>query len=50
MNLINKYKKIAQSFVEPERPWDIFLEEASERLKVEESNFHRPFIKTDRLF
>jgi hypothetical protein len=32
--------------VEPERPWDIFLEEANERLKVEESNFHRPFIKT----
>jgi nucleoside phosphorylase len=36
--------------VESERLWDIFLEEASKRLKVEESNFHRPFIKTDRLF
>jgi hypothetical protein len=49
-NLVNKYKKIAQSSVEPERPWDIFLEEASERLKVEEYNFHRSFINTDRLF
>ena len=49
-NLVNKYKKIAESSVESERPWDIFLEEASKRLKVEESNFHRPFIKTDRLF
>ena len=36
--------------MEPEIPWDIFLEEASERLKVEESNFHRPFINNDRLF
>ena len=49
-NLVNKYKKIAESSVEPERPWDIYLEKTSERLKVEESNFHRPFIKTDRLF
>jgi hypothetical protein len=37
-NLVNKYKKIAQSSVEPERPWDIFLEEGSESFCVIYSN------------
>ena len=48
--VVNKYKKIPEASVETERPWNMFLEEASERLKVEESNFHRPLIKTGRLF
>ncbi|CAG2212348.1 unnamed protein product [Mytilus edulis] len=45
-----KIRKVTDSSSDTERPWDIYLEEASERLKAEESSFHRPFINTDRLY
>ncbi|XP_052077843.1 uncharacterized protein LOC127715718 [Mytilus californianus] len=48
--VVEKIKNITDSSPDPERPWDIYLEEASERLKAEESSFHRPFINTDRLY
>ncbi|CAC5424880.1 unnamed protein product [Mytilus coruscus] len=48
--VVEKIRKVTDSLSDPERPWDIYLEEASERLKAEESSFHRPFINTDRLY
>lgn len=48
--VVQKFKVNVESSTESERPWDVYLEEASERLKAEESNFHRPFINTDRLY
>ncbi|CAC5409417.1 unnamed protein product [Mytilus coruscus] len=48
--VVEKIRKVTDSSSETERPWDIYLEEASERLKAEASSFHRPFINTDRLY
>ncbi|CAC5409420.1 unnamed protein product [Mytilus coruscus] len=48
--VVEKIRKVTDSSPDPERPLDIYLEEASERLKAEESSFHRPFINTDRLY
>ncbi|CAC5366238.1 unnamed protein product [Mytilus coruscus] len=48
--IAEKIRNVTDSSSDTERPWDIYLEEASERLKAEESSFHRPFINTDRLY
>lgn len=50
LSVVNKIKRIVENSTDTDRPWDIYLEEASDKLKVEESNFHRPFINTDKLF
>ncbi|CAC5425807.1 unnamed protein product [Mytilus coruscus] len=36
--VVEKIRKVTDSLSDKERPWDIYLEEASERLKAEESN------------
>lgn len=49
LSVVNKIKRAVENSSDSERPWDQYLEEASSKLKVEESNFHRPFINTDKL-
>ncbi|CAC5409421.1 unnamed protein product [Mytilus coruscus] len=48
--VVEKIRKVTDSLSDTEEPWDIYLKETSERLKAEESSFHRPFINTDRLY
>jgi hypothetical protein len=49
-NAVNKLKRQAEISPPSERPWDKHLEAGKDILKGQESNFHRPMIKKDRLF
>lgn len=43
-------KQIMERDTNPQRPWDRYMNDAKDILQTEESNFHRPPMKTDRLF
>lgn len=43
-------KQIIERDTSPQRPWDRYINDAKDALQTEESNFHRPPMKTDRLF
>lgn len=47
-NSFNLYLQVESSY-STERPWDKFIEAGKDILKGQESNFHRPMIKRDRL-
>ncbi|CAL1532447.1 unnamed protein product [Lymnaea stagnalis] len=50
INAVNKMKKETESYPPGTRPWDKFIEEGKDILRGQESNFHRPMIKRDKLF
>lgn len=43
-------KQITERDTHPQRPWERYINDAKDILQTEESNFHRPPMKTDRLF
>ncbi|XP_035829271.1 uncharacterized protein LOC101849581 isoform X3 [Aplysia californica] len=50
LNAVNKIRRQAESSILPERPWERHIELGKDILRGQESNFHRPMIKRDKLF
>lgn len=49
-NTASSLRDIIQCNPHVTRPWETFMEEAGESLNTEDSNFHRPSFKKDKLF
>uniref|UniRef100_A0A2C9LHC9 Uncharacterized protein n=1 Tax=Biomphalaria glabrata TaxID=6526 RepID=A0A2C9LHC9_BIOGL len=50
INAANKIKKESESTISPQKTWEKFIEEGKDILRGQESHFHRPMIKRDKLF
>ncbi|KAH9513942.1 hypothetical protein Btru_031804 [Bulinus truncatus] len=50
INAVKKLKKESESSLNKEKLWEKFIEEGKETLRGQESHFHRPMIKKDKLF
>uniref|UniRef100_A0A0B7AVT3 Uncharacterized protein n=1 Tax=Arion vulgaris TaxID=1028688 RepID=A0A0B7AVT3_9EUPU len=50
LNAVNKLKRQVEYSSSSERPWDKHIETGKDILRGQETNFHRPMIKKDRLF